>query len=221
MNSLNHSNNTAIVLTLSFILALFQQNLHVSSFTLSSTPLSISSSSSLQSSQLKHSRTTLSSTPSPVEEPSEPSPKTFREAEILGLRLMQESQHKEALDVFQKGLKLPGSKKDIIRTKTLAGPSPVGGSAGGTEGKRIQILDEFELQAAHYNIACACSQLGKYSESVKSLEQAFQAGFDNYATVRSDPDLLDVQGTAEFDMLMEKYDPKKGFPNPFAFFGQN
>ena len=62
--------------------------------------------------------------------------------------------------VFQQGLTLPGSRPDIVRTKTV-GTSPVGGSFGGTEGKTIQSLDEFELQAAHYNIACAYAQLGR------------------------------------------------------------
>merc|ERR1712154_146190 len=67
--------------------------------------------------------------------------------------------------VFQKGLKLPGSRTDIIRTKTISGPSPVGGSTGGTEGKVVQTLDEFELQAAHYNIACAHARLDQIPES--------------------------------------------------------
>jgi tetratricopeptide (TPR) repeat protein len=140
-----------------------------------------------------------------------PQPINFREAEVLGLRLMQEGQHEEALKVFQKGLKLPGSRKDIIRTQTLSGPSPVGGSSGGTEGKIVLKLDEFELQAAHYNIACAYARLNQVVESCASLEQAFKVGFDNYATVRSDPDLDTVHGSDEFSNLMERFDSKKGF----------
>lgn len=116
----------------------------------------------------------------------------------------------QTMIVFQQGLKLPGSRTDIIRTKNIPGPSPVGGSAGGTEGKVVQTLDEFEFQAAHYNIACAYASLNKIPESCKSLEQAFKYGFDNYATVRADPDLDSVQGTPEFDNLMERFD-KKGF----------
>ena len=73
------------------------------------------------------------------------------------------------ISVFQNGLKLPGSRPDIIRTKTLSGPSPVGGSAGGTEGKKIMTLDEFEMQAAHYNIACAHARLGRIAE-VRKIE---------------------------------------------------
>lgn len=148
-------------------------------------------------------------------------PTSFREAEIIGLRLMQEGKPEEALKSFQQGMKLPGSRPDIIRTKTLSGPSPVGGSAGGTEGRNVLGLDEFELQAAHYNIACAHARLGNVKESVANLKMAFDVGFDNYATVRADPDLSAVHGTADFDNLMETYDPRKGFSNPFAFFGKN
>ena len=79
-------------------------------------------------------------------------------------------------------------------------------------------LDEFEMQAAHYNIACAYARLDMISQSCKSLEMAFKVGFDNYATVRADPDLNSVHNTQEFEALMEKFDPKKGFPNPFALF---
>jgi len=148
------------------------------------------------------------------EEPAEPAqaqPQNFREAEVLGLRFMQEGLYEDALKVFQKGLKLPGSRTDIIRTQNIAGPSPVGGSSGGTEGKVVQTLDEFEYQAAHYNIACAHASLDQIENSCKSLEQAFGYGFDNYATVRADPDLESVHGSPEFDNLMERFDSKKGF----------
>lgn len=145
------------------------------------------------------------------------SPQSFREAEILGLRLMQQGQHDDALVVFQEALKLPGSRTDILRSKTL-NTSPVGGSTGGSTGQSVQTLDEFEAQAAHYNIACAYANLGKSKEAVRSLENAFKAGFDNYATARADPDLAAVQRTKEFEILMEQYDPKKGFP--FSLFGK-
>jgi len=148
-----------------------------------------------------------------------PPPRTFREAEILGLRLMQRGQPQEALEVFQQGLTLPGSRPDIIRSKTI-GTSPVGGASGGTEGKAVQTLDEFELQAAHYNIACAYAQLGRSTQAVGSLAKAFKAGFDNYETARVDPDLSSIHRTTEFEVLMEQYDPKKGFPNPFSFLGK-
>ena len=74
----------------------------------------------------------------------------------------------------------------------------------------VLTLDEFEIQAAHYNIACAYARLDKVAESCGSLEKAFNAGFDNYAAVRADPDLDSVQGTLEFDSLMERFDSRKG-----------
>lgn len=156
----------------------------------------------------------------PEQQMQQPEPQTFREAELLGLGYMQEGQVQLALQVFQKGLKLPGSRTDIVRTKLVSGPSPVGGSSGGTEGKTVMTLDEFELQAAYYNIACAYARLEQISESVANLEKAFKVGFDNYTTVRADPDLTLIQDSLEFQVLMETYDPKKGFPNPFSFFGK-
>jgi hypothetical protein len=61
-------------------------------------------------------------------------------------------------------MKLPGSRPDIVRTKNVSGPSPVGGSSGGTESRRVLTLDEFELQAAHYNMACAHARLQRPQE---------------------------------------------------------
>lgn len=75
-------------------------------------------------------------------------------------------------------MKLPGSRKDIIRTQTLSGPSPVGGSAGGREGRVVQTLDEFELQAAHYNIACASARLGNIAEVRVGRRRRRRTNFD-------------------------------------------
>ena len=78
------------------------------------------------------------------------------------------------LAVFQKGMKLPGSNKDVLRTKSLSGPSPVGGAMGGYESQNVYPLDEFELQAAHYNIACAHAQLGNLDEvRMKNVQLSF------------------------------------------------
>lgn len=205
-----------------------------------------SASSSWTSPTFRLSTVALQMSDSPAE------PTTFREAEVLGLRLMQEGDYEGALNgtciysmvcllwymerfefntmhvseyytltlhmiAFQKGLKLPGSKKDVVRTKLVSGPSPVGGSAGGTESTSVQSLDEFELQAAHYNMACAYAKLDNPTQAVANLKLAFDNGFDNYATVRSDPDLKILAGDAEFDALMEKVDSQRGGFNPFGF----
>mmetsp|Transcript_35702 Transcript_35702/g.73002 ORF Transcript_35702/g.73002 Transcript_35702/m.73002 type:complete len:215 (+) Transcript_35702:101-745(+) len=137
-----------------------------------------------------------------------PPPSTFREAEVAGLRLMQDGRHEEALKAFQKAMSLPGSRPDILRTANVPGPSPVGGSKGGTQDRFVQNLDEFEFQAAHYNVACAHACLGNVGDAVNNLQNAFEYGFDNFATVRADPDLGNLEGTREFDALMKKWDPK-------------
>jgi len=147
-----------------------------------------------------------------------PNPTSFREAEVLGLRLMQEGNFEEALVAFQKGMKLPGSRPDVLRTKALSGPSPVGGAFGGTESQSVNALDDFELQAAHYNMACAHARLGNLEESIGNLAKAFENGFDNYSTVRGDPDLDPIKQQADFQKLMDAYETK-GF-NPFGFFGK-
>lgn len=156
-----------------------------------------------------------------TEESRSPPPTTFREAEILGLKLMQEGNYEEALSVFKKGLQLPGSRMDVLRKQSVPGPSPVGGSKGGTDSTTILELDEFELQAANYNMACASAQLGLLNEAVEYLRVAFENGFDNYSTVRGDPDIDPIKGTAGFDKLMEEYDPKKKGFNPFGFLGMS
>jgi len=79
-------------------------------------------------------------------------------------------------------------------------------------------LDDFELQAAHYNMACAHARLGNLDEAIANLAKAFENGFDNYSTVRGDPDLDPIKQEADFAKLMEAYEPN-GF-NPFGFFGK-
>lgn len=153
-----------------------------------------------------------------------PDPSTFREAEVLGLRLMQEGDFEDALVAFQKGMKLPGTRPDVLRTKSTSGPSPVGGSYGGTDSRQVLALDDFELQAVYYNMACAHSRLGNISESIANLENAFKIGFTNFSTVRGDPDLDPVKQDPDFDKLMEIYEGGNnnddGF-NPFGFFSKS
>ncbi|KAL7512478.1 hypothetical protein ACHAXN_009450 [Cyclotella atomus] len=146
------------------------------------------------------------------------SPTTFREAEVLGLRYMQDGRYDEALKAFKLAMSLPGSRPDILRKANISGPSPVGGSSGGTTDKFVRTLDEFEYQAAHYNLACTYACLGDVGESVNNLRKAFENGFDNYATVRADPDLAGVRESKEFERLMDEFDHRRGF-NPFSVFG--
>jgi hypothetical protein len=83
---------------------------------------------------------------------------------------------------------------------------------GGFDSQAVNTLDEFEMQAAHYNMACAHAQLNQASDAVANLKVAFDYGFDNYATVRGDPDLAAIRSTPQFEKLMQQYNPpsKKG-----------
>mmetsp|Transcript_13757 Transcript_13757/g.19713 ORF Transcript_13757/g.19713 Transcript_13757/m.19713 type:complete len:116 (+) Transcript_13757:562-909(+) len=104
---------------------------------------------------------------------------TFRDAELQGLRLIQQKMHADALDIFQKGLKLPGSRMDVVRTQSISGPSPVGGASGGRSSQVVQTLDEFEFQPAYYNIACAYSCLGQEEYAIANLRTSLEYVFDN------------------------------------------
>ena len=63
-----------------------------------------------------------------------------------------------------------------------------------------------------------------------SLEKAFQYGFDNYGTVMVDSDLKNIQSVEPFELLLNKYDPKKkrriveekggGMFNPFRLWNK-
>jgi hypothetical protein len=61
---------------------------------------------------------------------------------------------------FKLTMTLPGSQLDMVRSPNISGPSPVGGSNGGSELQQVQILDEFEYQAGHYNCHVHMQHLG-------------------------------------------------------------
>ena len=55
-------------------------------------------------------------------------------------------------------------------------------------------------------------------QAIANLAKAFENGFDNYSTVRGDPDLDPIKREPDFIKLMDSYETK-GF-NPFGFFGK-
>ena len=61
---------------------------------------------------------------------------------------------------FKLTMTLNGSQLDMVRSPNISGPSPVGGSNGGSELQQVQILDEFEYQAGHYNCHVHMQHLG-------------------------------------------------------------
>ncbi|CAK9861951.1 unnamed protein product [Sphagnum jensenii] len=63
-----------------------------------------------------------------------------------------------------------------------------------------------EEAVASYNVACCYSQLKQIDAALSALEQALEAGFDDYTTVRQDPDLGNVRASPGFLSLVNKYD---------------
>jgi hypothetical protein len=55
-------------------------------------------------------------------------------------------------------------------------------------------------------------------QSIANLQKSFENGFNNYSTVRGDPDLDPIKDQADYKKLMDAYD-SKGF-NPFGFLGK-
>lgn len=139
-------------------------------------------------------------------------------------------------------MKLPGSRIDIHRTPNVSGPSPVGGTKGGTESQTIATLDMYELQAGHYNLACAYARIietaaaavavsttssttstttattttssssndtNNIEMSIQNLRKAFEFGFTNYNTVKTDVDLVNIITIPEYINLMNEYEGKE------------
>ena len=62
---------------------------------------------------------------------------------------------------------------------------------------------EGEEHAALYNMACAYARLGQRGPALTCLEGLLEAGFDDFKSIRSDPDLAPVRG-GELDQLLAK-----------------
>mmetsp|Transcript_27863 Transcript_27863/g.64554 ORF Transcript_27863/g.64554 Transcript_27863/m.64554 type:complete len:198 (+) Transcript_27863:2-595(+) len=140
-------------------------------------------------------------------------PTTFREAEVLGLRMAQDGDYEGALRAFQSALKLPGSYTARYREVK---PSKVGGQPV-VETYEVQELDIFEKQSAHYNMACACAQLGRLDESLSHLRDCFAIGFRNYKIAKTDPDFDPIREEPEFKKLMKDTEKEMGFIGKFIW----
>ncbi|KAI7841388.1 hypothetical protein COHA_005006 [Chlorella ohadii] len=116
-------------------------------------------------------------------------PRRAREAIDLGLKKYQAGEFQAALDLFQLSLELPGS--GVMR---MAG-SP----------KEYSCASEGEENAALYNMACCWAAMGQRQSALTVLEALLENNFEDYASIRSDPDLAPVRGP-ELDKLLSKYD---------------
>lgn len=65
---------------------------------------------------------------------------------------------------------------------------------------------EKEERSALYNMACCYSQLEELESGVACIRGLLEDGFDDFATLRSDPDLQFIRSSTEFESLLRKFD---------------
>ncbi|KAK1271564.1 hypothetical protein QJS04_geneDACA013025 [Acorus gramineus] len=85
------------------------------------------------------------------------------------------------------------------------------------DGKYEEALEKFEsvlgskpesneASVASYNVACCYSKLNQVQAGLSALEDAMQAGYEDYKRIRTDPDLATLRTSEEFEPLLKKYD---------------
>ncbi|CAA0825780.1 protein containing PDZ domain- a K-box domain-and a TPR region [Striga hermonthica] len=63
-----------------------------------------------------------------------------------------------------------------------------------------------EAAVASYNVACCYSKLNQIQAGLSALEDAMEAGFEDFKRVRTDPDLENIRKSQDFDPLLKKFD---------------
>ncbi|XP_038902944.1 protein MET1, chloroplastic [Benincasa hispida] len=63
-----------------------------------------------------------------------------------------------------------------------------------------------EASVASYNVACCYSQLNQLKAGLSALEDALEAGFEDFKRVRTDPDLSNLRTLEEFEPLVKRFD---------------
>lgn len=83
-----------------------------------------------------------------------------------------------------------------------------------------------EDAVASYNVACCYSKLGEVEAGLLALEAAMNAGFEDYKTIRADPDLTTLRESEKFKPLLNRYDEPfinenamKAISSVFGIFG--
>lgn len=63
-----------------------------------------------------------------------------------------------------------------------------------------------EAAVTSYNVACCYSQLNQIEAGLSALEDAMAAGYEDYQTIRTDPDIANLRSSEKFKPLLDKYD---------------
>jgi hypothetical protein len=67
-----------------------------------------------------------------------------------------------------------------------------------------------DLTGTYYNLACLYSLKGDVENGLKTLERAFEAGWDNFKWANQDGDLANLRKDARFKPMIEKWESGKG-----------
>ncbi|XP_058086929.1 protein MET1, chloroplastic [Magnolia sinica] len=63
-----------------------------------------------------------------------------------------------------------------------------------------------EASVASYNVACCYSMLNQVQAGLSALEDAMEAGYEDFKTIRTDPDLANLRTSEEFEPLLKRFD---------------
>lgn len=66
--------------------------------------------------------------------------------------------------------------------------------------------EPMEAAVASYNVACCYSKLNQLKAGLSALEDAMQAGFEDFKRIRTDPDLANLRTSEEFEPLLKRFD---------------
>lgn len=115
-------------------------------------------------------------------------PRRCKDAIDAGLELFAQREYQRAIDSFNLALELPGN-----------GAYRLPGSP-----REYLCPSDAEENAALYNMACCYAQLGQRDAALTCLEAVLENGFEDVATMLSDPDLSPVGG-AELAALVDRH----------------
>ncbi|KAF8395984.1 hypothetical protein HHK36_017595 [Tetracentron sinense] len=63
-----------------------------------------------------------------------------------------------------------------------------------------------EASVASYNVACCYSKLNQIQAGLSALEDALEAGYENFKRIRTDSDLANLRKSEEFEPLLKRFD---------------
>jgi tetratricopeptide (TPR) repeat protein len=136
-----------------------------------------------------------------VQEPEPDSqPDLFRRAD----QLFAQQDYRQALDYYERGLAL-GTAKPIVYFRASLSACHLDDNR-----RALAILEEARAQlppstipgVMWYNMGCFATRLGRFPEAIRYLNRAVDAGFNNVAKLRSDPDLAPLRWRADFKRLL-------------------